>query len=77
VKVGTLVRFVNAGTASLIVHSNGDAYGVPHQNVGAPIAVNATYERTVNAADGSPFQWYCHAPGPDNGGGNPQILAVP
>lgn len=81
---GTKVRFVNAGTISLIVHSNGGSYGVDHQDTATTTAPNTAYERTIDpqSADGNAFDWYCHSPGPDLSGGNgvpntnPKILVT-
>jgi cysteine-rich repeat protein len=61
---GTKVRFLNAGTSGLIIHSGGGQYGVPHQDINTTTAVNSAYERTVQGADGGNFEWYCHSPGP-------------
>jgi plastocyanin len=78
VKVGTKVRFLNKTADDLRIHSGGP---IPHQGqAGAPAgqpadaAVNGTYEVTVAAAGTA--SWYCHTPGPDLGGGNPQVVVV-
>jgi cysteine-rich repeat protein len=78
VKAGTSVRLVNGGDVNVIFHSDGGAYNLPHQDVGGG-GSNPTqaYTNTVANADGSAFRWYCHAPGPDLGPNNPQILVVP
>jgi hypothetical protein len=78
VKVGTTVRLVNTGTIGMIFHSNGDSYGLPHQNTGGPLtAPTNAYENTITSADGGSFDWYCHTPDTNNQNQNPQILAVP
>lgn len=78
VKVGTKVRFLNKTADDIRIHSGGP---IPHQgNAGAPAgqpadsAVNGTYEVTVAAAGTA--SWYCHSPGPDNGGANPRVIVV-
>lgn len=78
VSEGTKVRFLNKGTIDMIIHSDGNSYGVAHQNVNTTIGTDVAYEQTISAgtADGSSFTWYCHAPGPNLGGGNPKILVT-
>jgi hypothetical protein len=80
VSVGTLVRFVNTGTAQIVIHSGDNASGICHegQGTGAGCPANAYSPQgtpgMLNQNDayiqkalvaGSPFRWYCHSPGQD------------
>ena len=88
VKVNTKVRFVNmaqTATQMLVIHSDGDAQGICHENrpggscpandttLPAQIAPNQAYEQTAVAA-GGPFKWYCHNLG--DTGVDPYITVV-
>jgi cysteine-rich repeat protein len=68
--VGAKVRWVNNGTQNVTIHvQDGGQYGVPHQpDPGS--APGAAYERTITAADGGTFSWYCHDPSTNVGGMN-------
>jgi hypothetical protein len=80
--VGTKVRFLATATLGngLEIHSTGGAQGVPHQGQGGdnpttpPLKINQAYEKTTSTV--GKFAWYCHQPGPDLGGANPQISVV-
>ena len=78
VRAGTKVRFLNAGGPNdeLIIHTNGDANGIPHGDNGTAITQGLAYETTATGTSGT-VDWYCHSPGPDLGGNNPKITIVP
>jgi cysteine-rich repeat protein len=68
VTTGTKLRFFNAGTANLEIHSNGVG-GVSHQGqapngLADPITeANTAYEQTiVGGVGGNNLSWYCHSP---------------
>lgn len=90
VTVNTKVRFVNMAqtpNTNIVIHSNGDAQGICHENrpggacpaadttLPAQIGPNEAYEQTALTA-GGPFSWYCHSGGIDNGNGDPFIQVV-
>ncbi|MBX3159568.1 MAG: hypothetical protein KF773_26590 [Deltaproteobacteria bacterium] len=86
VKVGTKLRWVNKGTGPIIIHSNGGARGIPHQNNTAS-PIDGVYEKLeqsnqggagdlITTSAGGAFSWYCHSGGDDLGGNNPFILVV-
>jgi hypothetical protein len=75
ITVGTKVKMVNKGTASMIFHSDGGTAGLPHQDTNTTTAINASYDNTIIAVTGQ-FNWYCHSPGPTPPSGTVTILPV-
>jgi cysteine-rich repeat protein len=86
VKTGTRLRFENGfQTGNIIIHSNGGAQNIPHENIaGGGNPPGGFYDTNPN--DNTPlavqgtgtFTWYCHSPGPDLGGaGNPRFTVMP
>lgn len=67
VTTGTKVRFFNAGTVNLEIHSN-NAGGVSHQGqapngTADPVTeANTAYEQTITNGVDSNIIWYCHSP---------------
>ena len=58
-------------TGNIVIHSNGSAEGICHENIPcngdnalpAQFGPNAMYVQTAKTAGGA-FTWYCHSPGP-------------
>lgn len=79
VLLGTKVRIVNKGPATITIHGNGV---IPHQSTaeGDKIATNVAYEPNIRTASATPGEWYCHAitGGTPSGGSpnNPRILVM-
>jgi cysteine-rich repeat protein len=67
ITTGTKLRFFNAGTANLEIHSNGVG-GVSHQGqapngTADPVTeANTAYEQTIAGGVGQNIIWYCHSP---------------
>jgi hypothetical protein len=73
VAVGTVVNWKNTGTATYVIHVNGDGTsGISHQGEGAP-ALNPTttaagqvWPEDVKAVVSGTVTWHCHAPDDGN-----------
>lgn len=82
VTVGTKLRFLNNGTANLVVHTSG-GNGITHQGL-APNGLadpttepNTAYELPLAGPANGSVNWYCHDPSDDPGQANrPTFVAV-
>lgn len=77
--VGTKVRIVNKGPATITIHGNG---AIPHQSTaeGDKLAIDGAYEPNIRTPSATPGEWYCHAVTNGTAGGsnpaNPHILVM-
>lgn len=81
IRVGTKVRFLNTGTVTFVIHSDGGADGIEHQGQGSAIGdpntpAGAAYEQTLTGTALPKFDWYCHDLN-SLGASNPEIGADP
>lgn len=69
---GTTLRWLNVGTESWSIHTNG-SFGCPHQPQSSVTLAGETYDcPQLLTGSGS---WYCHSPGPQLPGLNIEVVA--